>query len=163
MKLFKTIAVLACFVGLVSLGAFAGTTGTLTVQTNVATTCNVGTGAATLTFPNYDVVANATADDTGSGTFTLQCTNGEQPTISLSDGLVGTTDATRVMGGTATPLHYQLYSDLSNTVWTATPGYKLPTPMTGAVQTITVYGTIPAGQNPLQGAYSDTVTITVNL
>jgi spore coat protein U-like protein len=170
--MFKNIALLACFVGLVSLGAFAGTSGTLDVSASVTTTCNVQTGAATLAFGVYDpVVANASTglDLSGSGTFTLQCTNGEQPYITLDDGqTAGATDSTRAMsqgtGGTKTPMSYNVYSDSSHsTLWPSTGGYQYPSQMNGTAQTVTVYGLVPKGQNLAGGSYTDMIAINVIL
>ena len=82
----------------------------------------------------------------------------QTPIVFITPGTGG-----RVMTGPGN-LTYELYSDAGRTaIWgaTATSAGKVPT-STGASQTLTVYGRIPRGQNVAVGAYSQTVTVTLN-
>lgn len=60
-------------------------------------------------------------------------------------------------------LNYQFYLDSGRSqVWGMTPGSSmLAGTGTGSLQNIQVYGRIPALQQPIDGNYSDTVTVTV--
>ena len=160
-------SLLACaVVVLCPLAVLAGTsTGSLTVNANVNSSCIVSSG--TLSFGAYDpIVGNASAPLQQSGTFQIQCTNGLTATILLGQGLnpgSGSTDSApiRNMTNGTSQLNYQLYTTSArSTVWDNATGVSQLT--TGQTQTLTVYGTIPAGQNVTAGSYSDTVVITVN-
>jgi spore coat protein U-like protein len=71
------------------------------------------------------------------------------------------------IGATSDTVNYQLYSDSGHSsVWGETTSGS-PDVVTGTGsgdgQAITVYGRVPSGQtNPKIGAYSDTITVTVN-
>jgi len=58
-------------------------TATVTIHATVAPTCSIS--ATSLEFNNYD--PTSTIDKTGTGTVTLTCVKGSQPTISLTAGL----------------------------------------------------------------------------
>jgi len=170
MELFKKIAVLVAIVSLLSLGAFASSTatGTLNLQASITNVCNVVSGG-TLDFGAYDpVVANKTTDLSPAGaTFTVQCTQGTTATVTMGQGTyadTGSTDAAplrRLKAGT-NYLSYQLFSDSGRlTPWNNTAGTGVSPTWDGTVQTLTVYGTIPQAQNAPQGTYTDSLTITI--
>ncbi len=151
-----------------SLGVFAGTTtGSLTVTATVSSACSLSSGG-TASFGSYDAVtANATSPLTVDTSFQLQCTNGTNPYIMLSQGNYassGSTDALPIRNmsdGQGHLLNYQLYTTAGRTtIWDNAVGLKQPA--TGLMQTIKVYGSIPAGQNVPVGSYLDTVVITVS-
>lgn len=60
-------------------------------------------------------------------------------------------------------IQYQLYQDSSHLLlWGMAPGSTMLSAIgTGSQQNIPVYGRIPALQVPVDGSYSDTVTITI--
>jgi spore coat protein U-like protein len=80
---------------------------------------------------------------------------------------VGTnSDATsrRMTGPSGALLGYRLYQDSPRTLlWGdgTTFGGRLAGTGSGANQALNVYGTIPAGQVPPAGSYSDSVVVTV--
>ena len=120
-----------------------------------------------MSFGTYDPInTNASAPLQQSGTFQIQCTNGLTATILMGQGLnagSGSTDAApiRNMTNGTSMLNYQLYTTgARSTVWDNASGVSQLT--TGQTQTLTVYGSVPAGQNVTSGSYSDTVVITVN-
>lgn len=166
MKLWRASLLACAVVVLYPLAVLAGTaTGSLTVNATVNNSCIVSAG--TLSFGAYDPInANAGAPLLQSGTFQIQCTNGLTATILLGQGLNagnGSTDSApiRNMTNGTSNLNYQLYTTAGrSTVWDNAVGFSQLT--TGQTQTLTVYGTIPAGQNVTSGSYSDTVVITVN-
>jgi spore coat protein U-like protein len=141
-------------------------TSNLSVTATVAANCSISAG--TLAFGSYDpVVTNASAALNGSGTVNVTCTNGTSATITLGQGsnpAGGSTDAApaRQMANGANRLSYDLYSDAARTtVWGNTAGTGLGHTGTGAAVALTVYGSVPGGQNKPAGSYSDTVVATV--
>ncbi|MFJ3054706.1 spore coat U domain-containing protein [Herbaspirillum sp. NPDC087042] len=139
--------------------SFAATaTSSLTISASVVASCTVvgsaiAFGAYTQTLVNQ------------SGSITVLCTNGTTYNVGLDAGTgTGSTVSTRKMsaagGGT---LNYSLYRDAAHTNnWGTTIGTDTVAGTgSGLLQTLTVYGQIPAAQTPLAGAYSDTVTVTL--
>jgi spore coat protein U-like protein len=60
-------------------------------------------------------------------------------------------------------LTYELYQNSAHsTVWGNTSGTGVANTGNGTQQSITVYGTVDAGQNVPAGSYSDTVVATVS-
>lgn len=143
---------------LTSRPVFAGTaTGTFTVSATVAASCTVT--ANNLAFGSYTL-----AQIDATSTVTVTCTNGTTYSIGLGPGsFTGATVSTRRMSGpSATGLSYFLYSDTGRTaVWGNTAGSMVTGTGSGAAQTLTVYGRIPADQAAQIGTYSDTITVTV--
>jgi len=129
-------------------------------------------GAATCV---YNPVAVLPTD--GAGTLTLQCTwsgsgGAEHVTyvVTVSTGLSGTYAAGAMASG-ANTLTYNLYTDAARTqiwgngaagtsVWNGNMNVSNGQPVRTA--TAIDYGRIPSGQDAAAGAYSDTITVTVN-
>lgn len=146
----------------------AGTqTSSLAVNASVSANCTITTSA--VAFGAYDpIVTNATNPLTGTGTVTVVCTNGSAVTVTLDQGAnaaTGSTDSVplRQMKDTgADDLAYFLYSDTGRTVvWGNTAPTGENDTGNGAQQVLTVYGSVPAGQNVPAASYSDTVIATV--
>jgi spore coat protein U-like protein len=172
MKTFRTAALVASIISLVSIGAFAATTtGTFGLSANVTNSCAVVAGG-TLAFGNYDpAVANATSDLPGNGTLQITCTNGANPKIWMDQGTtpdiaggsgIETPHRQMTSGTTSTKLAYQLYQQDHTTVWGGDDATGVPWPTDGTTMTVSVYGVIPHGQPVAAGAYTDTVTITLH-
>ena len=142
--------------------ASAGTaTGTLPVQVTIVSVCNVQ-GAPLLDFGSQTVLD--TARD-GATTIGIQCANTTPYNVRLDAGTgAGATIANRLLtnGGGAT-VTYRLYRNAGRTLlWGVTDGTDTVAGVgNGAVQTLDVYGQIPAQTTPLPGVYTDTVTVTV--
>lgn len=139
--------------------SFAATaSASLTISASVVASCTV-VGSA-IAFGAYtQTVVNQ------SGSITVLCTNGTAYNVGLDAGTgTGATVSNRKMsaagGGT---LNYTLYRDAARTNnWGSTIGTDTVSGTgTGLLQTLTVYGQIPASQTPLAGSYSDTVTVTL--
>ena len=150
---------------------------------SVAAKC-VMSNVGDLNFGAYDpVVANATTGLAGNTSFTLTCTRGSSPIISLSvaNANFGQNIAgKRAMNNTTSPaagnfLSYDLFvpngvGDATATAasvayWgdnTSGTSTFAPTVPTVATQTITIFGSVPGGQDVVAGNYSDLVTATVN-
>jgi spore coat protein U-like protein len=100
-----------------------------------------------------------------NGTISVQCTNGDAYEVSLSSGNSGSL-ANREMKSVAGNLvNYQLYLDAAHTMpWgDGTSGSSASVGTgSGAVQSLTVYGVVPAQTSAAPGSYSDTITATIN-
>jgi len=113
---------------------------------------------------------------TSTGTVTTVCvvtSHSNTITIGLSPGYsgnFGTREMTTLVGGTTYTLNYNLYLNVAGTqIWGDGSGPSMLDTVTltrhGNQNTITtnstVYGQIPALQDPVPGAYTDTITVTV--
>jgi len=157
------IAGLAAAAVLIPAAAFGETvSASLPVSVTVPGACQVT--ATPLNFGAYDPTAASDVDSTAS--IQVLCTVGTSYTVALGAGAgTGATISTRRMMKGTDALGYALYQDASRTInWGETPGTDTP-PATTAGATAashTVYGRIAGGQNVPGGAYTDTVTVTVN-
>lgn len=135
----------------------ATATSTMAVSATVLSFCSIT--AAPLAFGNYSTaVTNATT------ALAVTCTVGTTYNIGLDLGLgTGATVSQRRMTFNTSALSYGLYSDAGHTVvWGNTVGTNtLAGTGTGLVQSINVYGQIPANQVVAPGLYTDTVTATI--
>ncbi|HEX7389293.1 MAG TPA: spore coat U domain-containing protein [Acidiphilium sp.] len=151
-------AALICGIPLTSARAATATT-TFAVTATVQATCTVT--ATNLAFGTYTGVV-----DDASSTVSVTCTDTTPYNVGLNAGTAtGATVTTRKMTGPSTSLlGYGLYQDSAYTKnWGQTVGTDTVAGTgTGAVQDLTVYGQVPAGQYVTPGAYSDTITVTVS-
>jgi spore coat protein U-like protein len=123
---------------------------------------------ADVAFANYDVF-NVSSPTRTTGTITFQCKKigGRQTmTIDLSAGNSGTYFPRLMRSGVGT-LSYNLYLDAANTqVWGdgsgGTSEFGPFDPTDGASTPITIYAAIAPGQDVRVGAYSDSITATIN-
>ncbi len=131
---------------------------TIAVSATVVSTCAVT--ASALAFGNYSM-----AQSDSAASMNVTCTNGTPFTVSSNAGLgSGASVATRKMTGpSGQTLNYSLFQDAGRTtLWGQTTGTDTVAGTgTGASQTMSVYGRIPAGQGAAAGVYTDTVTVTV--
>ena len=138
----------------------ATATGTMAVSATVVATCSIS--ATSLAFGNYVGVALP-----GTATLTALCSNGSGYNVGLSaGGATNATVTTRGMFVTGTPsvvLNYALYSNAARTTnWGVTVGTDTVAGTgTGANQTLTVYGNVPASQFIAAGSYTDSITATI--
>ncbi len=150
----------------------ASTPTTFTVTASVTANCTIS--ASNMNFGAYDpITANNTggADLYATSTLTVACTkNAPNVWIGLDSGAngasaVGTSRAMAAGGGNF--LSYELYTSDPNpapgAAWgnTALTGYSYVA-ASKAATAITVYGRTPLGQDVSAGAYSDTITATIN-
>jgi spore coat protein U-like protein len=93
-------------------------TATVTIHATVAPTCSIS--ATSLEFNNYD--PTSTTDKLGTGTVTLTCVKGSQPTISLTAGLNPNGGQRRMINAvTSDFLNYDLFKPTA-----ANPAIDLP-------------------------------------
>ena len=140
----------------------ATTTTTFPVTATVLKACAVN--ANPLAFGTYDPTAATPLDATT--TLSVLCTVGTSFTVGLNAGTAtGATVTSRKMTNGANTLNYALFQEAARTSnWGNTPGTDTPPATTAPVlpTTLTVYGRVAAAQNVPAGAYTDTVTVTVN-
>ena len=142
----------------------AQNTGSFAVTASVAASCIVSGSA--LAFGAFDVLSGSNVDSTSA--LSATCTNGSAYTIGLNAGAsTGATVSTRKMTHTngTTLLNYSLstlssgganWDDVGGTTVAAGTG-------NGVAQSITVFGRVPTGQTlPIVGAYSDSITATID-
>lgn len=130
---------------------------TMAVSATVQATCSIA--ANPLAFGTY-----SSAQLDMSTTIAVNCTNTTNYNVSLDAGSgTGATVAQRKMSNGAQTLNYTVYTDAARSaVWGSTISTNTVAGTgTGAAQTLSVYGRIPAGQLPTPGAYADTLTATI--
>ena len=172
----KTFIYLSAVVaGVFSLNAAnaATATGTLTVRATVTNSCVLNTSAtgtttnAVLDFGTLSSLAgNVDADTTTTGGTSIKvlCNNTVPWTLSFEGGQNVLSTQRRMIGGATSNeyIPYNLFSDTgrATAIGIATTAYSGTG--TGNVQTVNVYGRIPAGTTlPSAGSYVDSVTVTV--
>jgi spore coat protein U-like protein len=131
------------------------------VTATVLTSCLVS--ALPLVFGNYDP-SNVTAT-TATTTASVTCTGASSYTLAMNAGTgSGATIATRKMTFGGSTLNYSIYTTGAHTTtWGDGTAGSATVPGTGllGVTTHTIYGSIPPGQSPNAGAYTDTISITL--
>lgn len=165
-KIYKLTGIVGAVL-LASSGAQAATsTTTFDVGATVADSCSVS--ATALAFGSIDPLVNKTTATDATSTIDVTCANGTTYDVGLDAGQAsGATVTTRQMASGTNLLNYALYSDSGRTAnWgntiDATTGDTVAGTGTGAIQTLTVYGRVPSGQETAPtGTYADTITVTV--
>jgi spore coat protein U-like protein len=123
-----------------------------------AATC--GLNVQGVNFGNYDFQSSQNLDSVGH--ITVTCDVDTAYTIALSPGLAGSFTA-RIMQNGSHQLQYNLYADLAHaSVWGDGTGNSMAVNGNGTNVDYPVYGSVPAGQNPYVGSYSDLVTVTLS-
>ena len=130
-----------------------------TVSSMVAAICTVSAGS--LGFGSYSGTA---VDATAS--VSVNCSNGAPYSIVMGGGNNQSGSLRRMAGPAGNFLGYQLFRDSARSLaWgdnSAQLGATRGGTGSGTAQSISVYGRIPGGQNPVPGSYSDTVLVTVD-
>ncbi|MBZ7467746.1 MAG: spore coat U domain-containing protein [Klebsiella michiganensis] len=165
----KLILSLAVFSGLTAAPAMAATTtGTLTVQALVQSSCYLDSAGANLgnalldfgTVTNLEKEIDAKAD-TAASALSVICTNGTTYDVSADLGS-NANDQQRQMSNGNDHLPYVLYSDAVRSTQISNGTTFASGIGNGLSKVIPVYGRIPAGTAlPSPGSYVDTVTLTV--
>jgi spore coat protein U-like protein len=131
-------------------------TADLSVTAQVQATCVLNGGS--LDFGNY-----SGSDTEGQGSFSYECTNGTNITLSLGPGQ-NQEGESRAMADGAERLLYELYQDVGRQQEWGAVGDAVSIQSTSAdEETVQVYGLIPQGQSAPAGSYSDVVQITLNI
>ena len=160
-------------VAIATITAFAAPALAATAQSNFNVTASVTNNctitSTTLAFGAYDPVsANATIALDAAGSVDVACTKGAAPTIGLNAGnnSASASGTTRAMSnGAGDFLSYEIFQNGGRTTVWGNSGAGLlttaPAP-SKAARSFPTFGRIPAGQDAASGAYTDTVTATVN-
>lgn len=123
-----------------------------------AATC--GLSVQGVNFGSYDFQSSQNLDSVGR--ITVTCDVSASYTIALSPGLTGTFTS-RILQNGPHQLSYNLYTDLAHvSIWGDGTGGSTTMSGSGTTVDYPVYGSIPAGQNPYVGSYSDAVTVTLS-
>lgn len=163
----------ACALAGLALPAAASSpvTQSLPVSASVVASCVISSVTG-LAFGNYDPAnVNATTALNATGSIVVKCTKGDAVTVTLDQGQNAATGSTcaapsRRMKDSATDyLPYNVYQNNGySTVWgcatTDQQGFTSATALTPT--TLTVYGSIPAGQDVPINSYADTITVSVS-
>lgn len=147
------VVIMAFALVLTATAAMAATeTSALTVSASVSAACRI-TGVTNLDFGTYDPTDPANDDD-GVGDFTFRCTKNTAYDLYIAG-------ARTMTDGTDT-LNFEMYQEVGRTtVWSsATPGIT-GTSASNAQDTRNIYGRITPMQDVGVGAYSGTVTVTI--
>ena len=143
----------------------ATATSSIAVSTLVSNACTISASPLTI---NYDTLAASPTDTTTS--LSVACTLGAAAVITLGQGLnpaAGSTDAAPMrraqnLVSATSLLSYYLYQNSGRTtVWGNTAVTGLSYTGTGVTTSTTVYARMPAGQNVIAGAYTDSITATI--
>lgn len=160
----KTVTAAALCTAALASPANADTqTTNLGVSATVTANCTVT--ATPLDFPDVNTLSGSAV--TGTGTFSVTCTNGTGWTAAadIGNGSGASYTNRRMTDGGSNTLNYNLYTTAGyTTVWGDDSGATdlIGNTGTGSAQSVTVYGRIPAGQTTVPaGDYSDIVEITV--
>lgn len=142
----------------VSGSAIATSNATFGVTATVQKAC--GLSATNLAFGNYaGTLINSTA------AISVTCTSTTTYNVGLNAGTAsGATVTNRSMTGPSSALlGYKLFRDVAHTQnWGNTVGTNTEAGTgTGTVQSLTVYGQLPAGESAPPGNYTDTITATI--
>lgn len=134
---------------------------TLVVQSAVASNCRIA--VSDLSFGAYDPLAtHAGSSLDASAILTVTCTKGITANVLMDDGSHEAAGTRRMASGSQS-LGYELYRDASRSSrWERGDVRALKAEGVFTPTTVGVYGRIPAGQVVPAGAYSDTVTATVD-
>jgi spore coat protein U-like protein len=127
-----------------------------------APSCTVST--TSVNFGGYNVFTVSATDSTG--TITIDCNGSAHDiVVTLSKGASSSYNPRTMLKGSEA-LSYNLYRDAARTsIWGdgtgGTSTYTNPNPPNGPFN-VTIYGSVPAGQDVSAGVYSDTVSAVIN-
>lgn len=110
---------------------------------------------------NFGTRSSLTTVADATTSISLTCTRDASYSVALDAGVNNNGNRNmRLNAGTAL-VRYELYRNAArNQLWTTGANAQTGTG-TGTAQTLTVYGRVPTQTTPAQGAFTDTVTITV--
>jgi len=138
-------------------------TANMQVTANVVRKCVVS--ANPLAFGSYDPVqTNASAPLDGQSTIRVSCTKGTAVNIAMDDGTNAQGKVRRMNGPGLTDLTYELYKDSNRTQrWGETFGERYDAGIAPSrdPRDFTVYGRVAASQDVTEGAFQDTILVTV--
>ena len=145
---------------IINYDVYAGSnTSNMQVNATVTNNCTISTAAL-----NFNSFASGSAA-TGSTSISVTCTASAAYRVTLGPGTApGATTSTRKMTSGSNTLSYGLYQDSNHqTNWgNAASSDDVGGTGSGAAQSLTVYGLVPANYTSPAGVYTDTVAAIVN-
>jgi len=152
MKKLIVVTMLVALVAMSGVAMAATATGSLNVTAAVTPSCRV-TGTTAINFGSYDPTDTSPKD--AAGDFTFRCTKGTAYNLYIT-GTRQMTDGTNNLG-------FEIYSDATRTTAypSALAGAISGTSANNAANTQNLYGRISAEQDVPAGAYSKSLTVTV--
>lgn len=127
--------------------------------------CNFSTVTG-MGFGDYDVFNSS--DKTTTGTIAFTCDTSTAVTLALNSGgcQSGSINPRRYLcqGTIDNSFYYNLYKSASyvtGNIWGDGTGGTTPVTLTSAGTTLTIYGSLPGGQDITYGSYNSTVTVTM--
>jgi len=154
----RVLLALVSLLALTASPAFAGPspqTANFTVSANVMRGCRVS--ASPLNLGTYDPSSTVDLAPAAGSTISVNCTKGTVFAI----GPLTTTNTFRMANGPTELLDYALYQEVGHTTNWRTTGTGGTAASSNTAVTFGVYGVVTAGQDVAEGAYMDTVTVTV--
>ena len=156
------------FAGLLTVAGTASADDAADINVGVTVTNSCTISSTPLAFAGYDSTLNFSTPVNANATLTVTCTNGFETAVTLDEGQnpdagsAPATPARRMTDGTNF-LNYVLNQDSQggSVLWGDSAGTQQATTGTGAAVPLTVFGRMPAGQNPPAGIYGDVVIATV--
>ncbi len=157
MKIYSLFIVLMTYTLLLNLALANNQTSSMSVTATVGASCTISAG--NLDFGNF-----SGAQTDASASITVNCTSGASYTVDMDAGTgSGATTTTRKLTSGADTLDYTVYSDNARTsIWKTGGGNNVSGTGSGANQTLTAYGRMPANATPAAGSYTDSITVTIN-
>lgn len=158
-----SLAMLGSFAALSShADTYSNGSATASIAVNLVVESGCTLSAADLDFGTTSVLTSAITADT---TVSVTCTNGTPYNIGINEGdVAGSTTTTRLMGGgNSETVSFTLWQDSAlSTNWGSVQGTNTYAGTgTGASQTVTVYGKVPAQTTPSASTYKTTLTASV--
>jgi spore coat protein U-like protein len=134
---------------------------TLLVRSSVTSNCRIA--VSDLSFAAYDpLLVHASSGLDATAILTVTCTKGITVNVLVDDGSHEAAGVRRMASGSQN-LSYELFRDASRSSrWERGNAFALRAEGVFTPTALGVYGRIPAGQVVPAGAYSDTVTATVD-
>jgi len=145
------------------LSALLATAGMVGLSFPALAVCSLS--STSISFGTYDVFSTSPLDTNGS--IVYRCGNADNNiSISLDRGGASSFNPRRMLNGSQV-LNYNLYLDAARTIiWgdgtSGTQTYFIKNPPNNQDVTIPLYGRVPTGQSVSKGAYSNTITVTIN-
>jgi spore coat protein U domain-containing protein, fimbrial subunit CupE1/2/3/6 len=121
--------------------------------------------STSIIFGTYDVFSTSPLDTNGS--IVYRCGNSDHDiSVSLDQGGAPSFNPRRMLKGSEA-LSYNLYLDAARTtIWgdgtAGTQTYFIKNPPNNQDVAVPIYGRVPTGQSVSKGAYSNTITVTIN-
>ncbi len=162
-KLAACLVLPLCVAGFAPVAQAVATNTTVVVSATVIDSCTVI--ATPLVFGNYDGIGSSVLD--AAATVMPVCTSGTYYSIALDAGLGNGASLTnrKLTGPGGAVLNYGIFTDAGRTIiWGDGTGGTSNNANTGigSVQSLTMYGRVPAEQSATVGAYVDTITVTLS-